>query len=487
MNSFLKNISVYSIARILPAILSFILLPIYINNTTTIDYGIISSMQILSTMIGLTFTLGVDLAIFRIYYDYNNDKDRRDLLGTIFIFLLIASGIFVTIYFIFQDVVTKLFVSIEFFPYFAITIGYTFLNLFAVIPLIYFQIKHKSKSYLFFSLLSIVFNAAFILYFLVYKQQGALGFVKGEFISKLVLLPIFIYLTFKVINFKFYYKKLINTLKFSLPMIPGLLSAFILNLSDRIFIERYFSLEDVAIYTLSYKLASIILLICGAFTMAYNPFFYEKASSLDQKSAKKELSKINNIYAIISMYLSVGLILFANNILDIFFDERYWSGNQIIPFIVVGSYFNLLTGLLNLMYNQQKKSLELMYIIIVGAIINIILNILFIPNYGIIGAAFSTFASFFIIFIIEYKFAKLYYFIDFDFRLILKAFIPMFCLLVLLLIDFESGFSAYYHVPKESFTILIVFIKVILYLAVGLITLYIAVPSYFNNLKSKLL
>ena len=93
-----------------------------------------------------SFTLGVDLAIFRIYYDYNNDKDRRDLLGTIFIFLLIASGIFVTIYFIFQDVVTKLFVSIEFFPYFAITIGYTFLNLFAVIPLIYFQIKHKSKT-----------------------------------------------------------------------------------------------------------------------------------------------------------------------------------------------------------------------------------------------------------------------------------------------------------------------------------------------------
>ena len=90
MNNFLKNISIYSIARILPAILSFVLLPIYINNTTTYDYGIISSMQILSVIVGLTFTLGIDLALFRIYHDYDNEKDKRDLLGTIFIFLLVT-------------------------------------------------------------------------------------------------------------------------------------------------------------------------------------------------------------------------------------------------------------------------------------------------------------------------------------------------------------------------------------------------------------
>ena len=485
MNNFLKNISIYSIARILPAILSFVLLPIYINNTTTYDYGIISSMQILSVIVGLTFTLGIDLALFRIYHDYDNEKDKRDLLGTIFIFLLVMSGFFILIYFLFQNTVNLLFISIEFYPYYIITIGYTFLNLFAVIPLIYFQVKHKSKSYLFFSLLSIIVNACFILYFLVFKQQGAIGYLKGEFISKLILLPIFIYLTFKIINFNFYYKKLINVLKFSLPMIPGLLSTFILNLSDRIFIERYFSLEDVAIYTLSYKLASIILLVCGAFSMAYNPFFYEKASSSDQVTAKKELSFINNIYAIISLYLSVGLILFANNILDIFFDERYWSGNQIIPFIVVGSYFSLITGLLNLMYNQQKKSLELMYIIIIGAILNIVLNIVFIPIYGITGAAFSTLASFIIIFLIQYKYAKLYYFIEFDFLLIIKAAVPMFFLLFLLLFDFESGLSAYYKVPKTSITILILVAKIILFLALGLITMYRILPAYFINNKSK--
>lgn len=255
---------------------------------TTFDYGIVSSMQILNVFIALTFTLALDLAIFRIYHDYKNEKDKRDFLGTIFISFLFISIFLSLIYILFQNKIVLIFNSIEFSPYYIITIGYTFLNIFSIIPLVYLQIKHKSKSYIFLSILSTVLSICVILYFLVFKQQGALGYLKGEFFSKLILLPIFLYLTIKIINLKFSFPKLINTIKFSLPMIPGLLSAWVLNLSDRIFIERYFSLDEVAIYSVSYKISTIVLILSGAFAMAYNPFFYEKAASSNQIIAKKK-------------------------------------------------------------------------------------------------------------------------------------------------------------------------------------------------------
>lgn len=438
---------------------------------TTFDYGIVSSMQILNVFIALTFTLALDLAIFRIYHDYKNEKDKRDFLGTIFISFLFISIFLSLIYILFQNKIVLIFNSIEFSPYYIITIGYTFLNIFSIIPLVYLQIKHKSKSYIFLSILSTVLSICVILYFLVFKQQGALGYLKGEFFSKLILLPIFLYLTIKIINLKFSFPKLINTIKFSLPMIPGLLSAWVLNLSDRIFIERYFSLDEVAIYSVSYKISTIVLILSGAFAMAYNPFFYEKAASSNQIIAKKNLSSINNIYVIISFYFSVGLILFANNIFDVFFNETYSSGYTIVPLIVLGCFFCIVTGLLNLMFYQQKKSLQLMYIAMIGAVLNIILNFMFIPKFGIEGAALSTCICFLIILLIVYKYAKLYYFIEFDFKLIFRAFIPMLFLIIMCLFN------------NTTFNMLL--FKIFIFISVGLITIHKISPTFLTKIFKK--
>ena len=438
---------------------------------TTFDYGIVSSMQILNVFIALTFTLALDLAIFRIYHDYKNEKDKRDFLGTIFISFLFISIFLFLIYILFQNKIVLIFNSIEFSPYYIITIGYTFLNIFSIIPLVYLQIKHKSKSYIFLSILSTVLSICVILYFLVFKQQGALGYLKGEFFSKLILLPIFLYLTIKIINLKFSFPKLINTIKFSLPMIPGLLSAWVLNLSDRIFIERYFSLDEVAIYSVSYKISTIVLILSGAFAMAYNPFFYEKAASSNQIIAKKNLSSINNIYVIISFYFSVGLILFANNIFDVFFNETYSSGYTIVPLIVLGCFFCIVTGLLNLMFYQQKKSLQLMYIAMIGAVLNIILNFMFIPKFGIEGAALSTCICFLIILLIVYKYAKLYYFIEFDFKLIFRAFIPMLFLIIMCLFN------------NTTFNMLL--FKIFIFISVGLITIHKISPTFLTKIFKK--
>lgn len=438
MKNLIKNISLYSIVRILPPLLSFALLPIYTSYTTQAEYGIITSMQVLNSIALVFFVMALDLALFRIYHDYKSKLDRSELLGTIFISIFSISSIILALFFFFSDYVSLIFSSIDFYPYFSLTISYTFLQIFSIIPLIYFQINHKASTYVILSLLSTLTSIGLILFFLIFKDEGAIGFLKGELYGKLVLVPIFIYVTFKIIRFKFSYSKFINTIKFSWPMIPGILSVWVLNLSDRIFIENYFSLEDVAIYSLAYKIASIVLILFGAINMAYNPFFYEIASSKNQIEAKKTLAFINNLFVIISLHMSLFLILFSNNIIDILFDDRYITATSIIPIIVLGCFFSLITGLLNLMFNQMKKSLELMYITLFGAFINLLLNFILIPKFGIYGAAWSTFYSLLIILIIEFIISKNYYYISFDFNKILKGSILIFLSIPIIIFDNSS-------------------------------------------------
>ncbi|MDZ7672401.1 MAG: oligosaccharide flippase family protein [Halanaerobiales bacterium] len=92
-------------------------------------------------------------------------------------------------------------------------------------------------------------------------------------LSSLIFIPIYLYIIFKNIKFKFNYFMLKESLLFSLPLIPSLLSAWVINLSDRIFIERFFSMSDVGIYSLGYKLGGIVLIISAAFQKAYSPLF----------------------------------------------------------------------------------------------------------------------------------------------------------------------------------------------------------------------
>ena len=110
------------------------------------------------------------------------------------------------------------------------------------------------------------------------------------------------------------------------------------------------------------------------------------------------------------------------------------------------------------MYNQEKKSLQLMYITLIGAILNIILNFIFIPKFGMQGAAISTCICFLIILLIVYKYAKLYYFIKFDFKLIFRTLIPMLSLTIVCVFN------------NTTFNMLL--FKIFIFISVGLIIIH---------------
>jgi len=239
-------------------------------------------------------------------------------------------------------------------------------------------------------------------------------------IAGLVFLPISGKVIIQYATFKFNWGMLKSSLKYSLPVIPTLLSAWVLNLSDRIFIERYFSLADVGIYSMGYKLADTLLIFSVGFFTAYSPLFFKTAISVLDSDENNILISINNQFVLAILLVSSIAFMVAEEVVTILLDPKYYESYLIFKLIIVGYVFHIIFGLVNSSFAQGKKMITMMFINLGSAILNIALNMTLIPTYGIYGAAYATIISFAIFGIVKYSFARSYYFIEWQWKKIFK-------------------------------------------------------------------
>ena len=423
--------SFYTIGNILPQAVGFLLLPIYSRYLTPADYGVVSSMQVLISIFGILFTLAIDKSVYRLYFDYKLEKDKKDFLGTITISLIIISIFSLSLLFVLKDVIGLIFKSIEFSPFYIYAILTALANVFILIPKIYLQINEKADKYFYLSTLQFLLTTGFVLWFVLGEKSGASGMLKGQLFGNLILLPFIFYIIYHIINFTYNFKMLKEILLYSLPVIPALLSSWILNLSDRVFIERYFDLNDVGIYSIGYKIAGLVLVVSGAFYQAYNPIFYKLAGSTNQEKAKKQLSKYNDIYIVALLLVVFFITLFSKEAIQLLLDKKYLDAYKIVPLIALSYLFYQAGGLLNFMMYQEKKTVQVMYMVICSAALNIFLNFLLVPKYGAYGAAIATILTFMALFIANYWYAMKCYFIPFNWPRITKIFLILFTIIIL--------------------------------------------------------
>ena len=201
-----------------------------------------------------------------------------------------------------------------------------------------------------------------------------------------------------------------DTLNFSLPMLPNLLAAWILNLSDRLFIEKYFNLGDVGIYSFGYKIASVVSVIAGSFFCAYAPLFYKIANTKDTETAKRSLKTYNNVFITVIILLTFIIIMFSHEIVIIIGNSNYLKAYVIIPLFAISNMISQIAGLFNLSIYQVKKSIIVMYIMLISSFSSIALNFILVPQYAIYGAAISSVISMIIMWALGYFSAKMLFY-----------------------------------------------------------------------------
>lgn len=458
MSSLIKNTSLYSIGTILPKAASFILLPIYTSFLSVDEYGIISAMLVFSAFLTIFITLNIERSIFRLYYDYETVDQKKEYLGTVFISILCFSTIMIGVIFLTRNYVSLIYKSIDFYPYFLISIFTVYIGIYGSVLRVLLQVMQKAKLFVILGIVQFIISSSFILLFVVYYKEGAYGYLKGGLFGNLIMLPFFIKLILPYIKFKFNKVIIINTLKFSLPIVPAILSAQIIDLSDRIFIENYFSSMDLGLYSLGYTIAGVVLVITEAFKKAYDPFFYKTANSNKKEMAVKILRNTNEVYYIITIFICFSITLVSKEMIFWFFPESYYLAYKIVPIISLAYAVSKISGLINLSFYQEKKTLKLMKLSIYAAILNIGLNVFLIPLYGYYGAAIATLITFIFMFFIKYHLSRKYYFLSINGILLLSIIFLMSA--VYLLFEYLISLTMGYSFLLKIITLLILLISI---------------------------
>lgn len=472
MANFIKNTAVYSLSNFIPKVINFVLLPVYTTVLLPDQFGIVNSMEVFSSIIMIFFTLSLERSIYRLYFDHKDEAKKKVFLGTVFITILIVSLILTSILFLFSGFSKYIFEKIAFYPYFSVVILNTFFSVFLLIPKILFQVKENPKTYFYISIGTMVLKVLTTLTLIITFRSAEsylYGLLIGSIISLFYLLPI----TFKNISLKFDFKIFKEILNYSLPLVPTLVSAWIVNMTDRIFIERFYDLSDVGIYSLAYKIGQVVQFISVSILMAYNPFFFKTANSNSTtNNGYQKLKKITNFSVIFMMISGFLIAVFSKDLIVLFLNPKYLQSYLYVPIIVLGYFFIQLISFLNLSFYQEKKTSLLMKINIVAAFVNVGLNYFLISNYGLFGAAFSTLITQFVLFLIVYNFSKKLYFIPYNWNIIIPIGILFLIIISLNIIVVEA-------------TIMNFIIKSIAVISLGFL-IYFKKKSEIINLKNVL-
>lgn len=189
-------------------------------------------------------------------------------------------------------------------------------------------------------------------------------------------------------------------LKFNLPLVPHYLSQTVLNSSDRIMIKVMCGSDAAGIYSLAYSLSMIMTLFNTALIQTINPWIYQKIK--DKKT--KEISQVAYPSLIIIAAVNILLIAFAPEAVTIFAPKSYYDAIWVIPPVAMSVYFMFAYSLFANFEFYYEKTKYIAVATGVGAILNLVLNYIFIHMFGYFAAGYTTLLCYIIYAIFHYCF-----------------------------------------------------------------------------------
>lgn len=393
-NNLIKNGAYYTLGTFILQGINFLTLPLYTRILTTRDFGITSLYTAWQAIVVIFLCLQTFSTIQNAKVTYDDDE-YREYNSNIVILSFISFAIFSIFIMAFSKKLSNfsgLSINLIF-----LMLLHSFFSLGVTFKNTILRFDGKAEKQLFISIFYTILNVGLSIFFItsVPQVEKATGKILGAVVPSIILGGYF-YLeiifkkkpTFKKEHFIF-------CLTLGLPLILHNLSHIVLTSSDRMMIERFIGLEETGIYGFTYTIGTILSTAAGAFGSAWVPWYFQKLKSENHNEIKIYSKNYLDFFTLVTM----GFIFISPEIVRFMGSSDYWIGKYFLPWIIFGCYFIFLYSFpVNYEFYVKKTN----YIALgtsLSAIINLVLNFIFIPKYGSFGAALTTLASYFFLFI----------------------------------------------------------------------------------------
>lgn len=406
---------IYSAGNLATKLVGLVLLPLYTKYLTTEEFGIYSILEITGQFVTLLAGLGLSSGMMRWWATQENENLRKITVFSTWTGTLILAILLNLILYPFNNRISVIFFG---HPHHAglffllwIWVGLDSLN-----RVIFELLRLKEKAGYFVLLVIIKFLVILVLNILLvaYYQQGIKGIMLGYITGNLVITIITIHFITQNSIFRIDRNIIVAILQFSIPLVLSSVASMALALGDRYFIGYFLSYSEVGIYSMAYKIASVIhLILVQSFILGYTPMAYKM---FNQPEARENFAYLTTYFLLGMMVFSLFIVIFARELVLLFAsgNHDFLPAIGLIPLLCLTMIFRGLQSVVSLALHFVLKTRFNLYIVVITVLVNIVLNLFLIPLLGMYGAAISSLAANFLMLALFYLYAQKYYPIPYE-------------------------------------------------------------------------
>lgn len=395
----IKNIGLFTIGSFGSKILSFLLVPLYTAVLTTSEYGALDLVTSTASLLTPILLLSIFDATLR--FGMDSEYKKEDVLSTS-INIAIKGSLILIIGVIVVSSTNILNISHIYLVFLCIYFGMGALN---QILNLYLRAKNQALiiavSGILCTLVTCISNIAFLLVF----KWGIIGYMISNTIGLLIqnFYQLFVGKVYKDIRFRHYNDLSRPMIKYSSPLIANSISWWVNNASDRYILTFLRGIAENGIYSVSYKIPTILSMFQGIF---YNAWSISAISEFDENDSDGFIGNNYSIYSFISLIVCSGLLIINIPLAMFLYKGNYFVAWKCVPFLLMGTVFSGISQFEGSLFAAARNTKFVAKTTIIGAAVNTICNLIFIYLFGAIGAAFATLLGYLTTWILRTKYLQ---------------------------------------------------------------------------------
>ena len=414
--SIFKDTAIYGLSSIIGRFLNYLLVPLYTAQLTAASggYGIITNIYAYVALVLVLLTFGMETTYFR--FTNKTHTDSETVYGTTLMSVGTVSLAFVVVVLLLLNPISELMGYGEHPEYVGVMAVTVAIDAFLCIPFAHLRQQKKAMKFAALKLLNIVVSIALNLVYFYFMDGKDVAYAFYINLVCTVMLAVCLITEYTGFRWKLDTKLLRTMLSYSWPILVLGIAGILNQAADKMLFPYLYRGADMqaqlGIYGACSKIAMIMAMITQAFRFAYEPIVFAGVKDKDQHEMYAQAMKYFIIFTLLAFLMVVGYL----DVLKYIIGADYWVGLRVVPIvmaaeIMMGIYFNL-----SFWYKVIDKTIWGAIFSGIGVAVLLVVNVIFVPQYGYMACAWGGFAGYGVAMLISYVVGQKYYPIDYPLK-----------------------------------------------------------------------
>ncbi len=392
-----KDTAIYGLSSILGRFLNFLLVPFYTNYLLPSEYGIVANLYAYIAFATILYGYGMENAYMR-FVSTLELGDKKAHFSTPFLSLLLTSVLFSSlIHFTAPSIAVLIGLDAAHSQLIRYAAWILCFDTLMIVPYASLRMDQKAAWFAGLRIVHIVLNVLLNIALITYVGMKADGVLLANLAASCATLVLLLLLTGDQLVPHFTPALYRALLRFGLPYIPAGLAGIAMQVVDRPILKALTDDATVGIYQANYRLGVLMMLVVSMFDYAWRPFFLTHAKD---HNAKELFARVFTYFSVLLFFVFLTVSLFIEDLVRVkvggayFFNPAYWEGVSIVPWVLLAYVFTGASTVFVVGVYLEKKTEYLPLVTGAAAFVNVAANVLLIPRFGILGAAYATLVAY---------------------------------------------------------------------------------------------